>query len=71
MKNGNNAPDRELIFDLEKGRSRDIVAKQFGVSGRYIQTAKSINEKLPELNDEIRRGKQTIPYTHIIYISDY
>jgi len=46
--------------DQEKGRSRDIVTKQFGVSGRYIQTAKSINEKLPELADQIREGKLTV-----------
>jgi hypothetical protein len=47
LKKGNVSPDREFMPDQEKGRSRDIVAKQFGVSGRYIQTAKSIAEKLP------------------------
>ena len=60
LKKGNSTPDRELIPDRENGRSRDIVAKQFGVSGRYIQTAKSIAEKLPELADQIRKGKLTI-----------
>jgi UTP-glucose-1-phosphate uridylyltransferase len=60
LKKGNNSPDRELMPEQEKGRSRDIVAKQFGVSGRYIQTAKSIAEKLPELADQIRKGEMTI-----------
>ena len=60
LKRGNIAPVRELMPHQEKGRSRDIVAKQFGVSGRYVQTAKSINEKLPELADQIRKGNLTI-----------
>jgi hypothetical protein len=54
------SPVRELMPEQEKGRSRDIVAKQFGVSGRYIQMAKSIAEKLPELADQIRKGEATI-----------
>jgi hypothetical protein len=60
LKKGINTPVGELVPHREKGRSRDIVAKQFGVSGRYIQTAKTIAEKLPELADQIRKGEATI-----------
>jgi DNA modification methylase len=48
------------IPEQEKGRARDIVAKHFGVSGRYVQTAKSICEKLPDVADQIRKGNLTI-----------
>lgn len=48
------------IPEQDKGRSRDIVARLFGVSGRYVQTAKSINEKLPDVADQIRKGNLTI-----------
>jgi len=42
------------------GQSRDIAAKVFGVSGRYVGYAKQINEKDPNLTQEIRDGKKTI-----------
>ena len=32
----------------------------FNVSPRYVQYGKSINEKLPELADQIREGNLTI-----------
>ena len=42
------------------GRSRDIAAKIFNVSGRYVGYAKTINKKNPELAQEIRDGKKNI-----------
>jgi hypothetical protein len=42
------------------GRSRDIAAQIFGVSGRYIGYGKQINEKDPILAQEIRDGKKSI-----------
>jgi 16S rRNA G966 N2-methylase RsmD len=42
------------------GKSRDIAAKVFGVSGRYVGYAKKINEKDPNLAQEIRDGKKSI-----------
>ena len=55
----------------EKGRSSDAVAHLFGVSGRYVQYGKSINEKLPDRDEQIRQGNLTITYIHIPYISDF
>jgi hypothetical protein len=46
--------------DLNFGRSRDVVASAFGVSGRYIGYAKQINTTDPDLAQEIRDGKKTI-----------
>lgn len=42
------------------GQSRNIAAKVFGVSGRYVGYAKQINEKAPSLAQEIRDGKKSI-----------
>ena len=46
--------------DLNLGRSRDIAAQSFGVSGRYVGYAKQINATDPDLAQEIRDGKKTI-----------
>ena len=43
-----------------QGKSRDVAAKVFGVSGRYVGYAKQINEKDPNLAQEIRDGKKSI-----------
>ena len=43
-----------------QGKSRDVAAKVFGVSGRYVGYAKKINEKDPNLAQEIRDGKKSI-----------
>jgi hypothetical protein len=42
------------------GKARDVAAKIFGVSGRYVQYGKAINEKDPNLAKEIRDGKKSI-----------
>jgi hypothetical protein len=42
------------------GRSRDVAASVFGVSGRYVGYAKQINATDPDLAQEIRDGKKTI-----------
>jgi len=42
------------------GRSRDLAASVFGVSGRYVGYAKQINATDPNLAQEIRDGKKTI-----------
>ena len=60
LKKGIKKPDVAKIPEQEKGRARDIVAKLFGVSARYVQTAKSINERSPEVADQIRNGDLTI-----------
>jgi SAM-dependent methyltransferase len=60
LKKGNKKSDRALIPHRENGRSRDAVAMLFGVSGRYVQYGKQINEKDPNLAQEIRDGKKSI-----------
>jgi hypothetical protein len=45
---------------LNLGRSRDLAAQTFGVSGRYVGYAKQINATDPDLAQEIRDGKKTI-----------
>ena len=42
------------------GRSRDKVAKAFGVSGRYVQYGKALQETMPDVADQIRSGNLTI-----------
>jgi DNA modification methylase len=60
LKKGN-GPVRALMPGQENiGRAREIVAKLFGVSARYVQYGKSINERLPELAEQIRQGSLTI-----------
>jgi hypothetical protein len=46
--------------EQERGRSRDVAANVFGVSGRYVGYAKQINATDPNLAQEIRDGKKTI-----------
>jgi hypothetical protein len=60
FKKGKENPDRALIPEQEKGRSRDAVAQIFNVSGRYVQYGKAIDENLPEFADEIRNGNATV-----------
>jgi hypothetical protein len=60
LKKGKKNSDRALIPHRDNGRSRDIVANIFGVSGRYVQYGKAINERVPELADHIRHGNLTI-----------
>ena len=43
------------------GKSRDAVAQVFGVSGRYVGYAKQIIQNNPNLAQDIRDGKKTIP----------
>ena len=50
----------EFVPQVNFGKSRDIVASTFGVSGRYVGYAKQINAADPDLAQEIRDGKKTI-----------
>jgi SAM-dependent methyltransferase len=53
--------DGEKIPPQEKGKSRDIVGEKFGVNGKYVDQARLINEYSPDLADEVRNGKKTLP----------
>jgi hypothetical protein len=41
-------------------KSRERAGKQVGVSGRYVQEAKSLAEKAPELMADVKSGKLTL-----------
>ena len=60
LKKGNKFPDRAKMPQRENGKARDICAKAFGVSGRYIQAAKKIIKEYPEIAEQIRNGKKTL-----------
>ena len=45
------------IPPLEKSKARDDAAKSVGVSARYVESAKAIKKKSPELAREVRDGK--------------
>lgn len=42
-------------------RSRDAAAKATGTSGRYVQDAKAVKEKSPELAEKVKSGEITLP----------
>ncbi len=44
----------------DAGRAREKAAESVGVSGRYVQDAKKIAEKAPELVEQIQAGSMTI-----------
>lgn len=50
----------ELIPPLEEGKARDKLGEVFGVSGRYIDMAEEIQEKKPEIVEEILNGKKKV-----------
>ena len=60
LKRGKKVPDRALMPQRENGRSRDKVSKVFGVSGRYVQYGKALQETMPDVADQIRKGNLTI-----------
>jgi len=62
LKKGKKFSDRALVPHRENGngRSREMVAKLFNVSGRYVQYGKAIQETMPYVADQIRNGNLTI-----------
>jgi hypothetical protein len=60
LSQGRGKKGREFLPHLNLGRSRDLAAQTFGVSGRYVGYAKQINATDPDLAQEIRDGKKTI-----------
>ena len=60
LSQGRGKKGREFLPHLNLGRSRDLAAQTFGVSGRYVGYAKQINAIDPDLAQEIRDGKKTI-----------
>jgi hypothetical protein len=43
------------------GKSREKAASATGASPRYVQDAKTIQEKAPEVFEQVKRGEKTIP----------
>jgi hypothetical protein len=59
LSNGRGKKGKAKVPELF-GQSRDISAKMFGVSGRYVGYAKRIKKKDPKLAQKIRTGEKTI-----------
>ena len=51
----------EIFPEREKGEAREQAAKAFNTNPRYIQDAKLIQERKPELLDKLMSGELTIP----------
>jgi len=49
------------IFAEPQDRPRDIAADMFNTNRQYIQDAKAIQERRPDLLDKVRTGELTIP----------
>ena len=60
LSQGRGKKGRAEMPQVNLGRSRDVAASIFGVSGRYVGYAKQINATDPDLAQEIRDGKKTI-----------
>lgn len=43
------------------GKSRDIAASSVGANPRYVQDAKTIQDKSPEVFKQVKDGDKTIP----------
>ena len=52
---------KAIVPEGFKGQARDQAAKESGASHRYIQDAKAIAAKAPELITDVEAGKFTIP----------
>jgi hypothetical protein len=60
-------PNTQDIFDdtvpailPERGESREQAAELFGTSARYVQDAKAIQKRRPDLIDKVRSGEMAI-----------
>jgi len=51
----------ETIPESEQGEARDQAATLFQTNPHYVQDAKNIAQKAPDLAEQIRAGKMTIP----------
>jgi hypothetical protein len=45
-----------VVAQLPQGRTRDTIGRTFGVSGRYLQRAKSVLKMKPEIVEMVRTG---------------
>lgn len=46
---------------VDQGKAREFAADIMGVGSRYVQEAKSIRQKSPELAEKVKAGEMTIP----------
>lgn len=46
--------------DRRNGESREQAGQLLGVSGRYVQEARTITERAPELAEQVRAGEKTL-----------
>jgi hypothetical protein len=60
-KRGTVKPDPEKIPERDKGKAREKAAAAAHVSPRYVQDAKMLSEKAPELAEAVKNGNLAIP----------
>lgn len=60
QRQGTRTDIKELIPESEKGEARDKAGAVVGVSGRYIDMAREVIEKNPELQEKIFSGEVTL-----------
>lgn len=58
----------ELIPQSDIGTARDKLGETFGVSGRYIDKAKKLSEKRPEILNDVREGKVSLSSAYGDYV---
>ena len=58
----NQATDRAILPEREKGQARDQAAEMGDASPRYIQDAKQIAKDAPEILDHVQHGTRRIPH---------
>lgn len=61
---GNRRSEVEIVpppVDESKAKARDQAAAAVGVNARYVSDAKKIKAEAPDLADDVRSGKLTIP----------
>ena len=52
---------KEKVPEPIRVQARDQAAKLAGTSGRYVQQAKAVKEKAPELYEKVKAGQMTLP----------
>lgn len=60
LKRGDQKPDVALLPPREKARAREQAAAAVGVSPRYVQTAKKLQQVDPQAAEAVKRGDITL-----------
>jgi hypothetical protein len=53
------------LSESEKGKARDKAAELVGVSSGYIEKGKQIEQDAPEILEQVKQGKLSIPQAKV------